>query len=145
MEDKVKVSCPSCGATNNYPLSQEGKAVVCGRCKHPLPVPGTVLEPSPEEIQVLIQSGHLPVLIDFYSTTCAPCQMMHPIVESLAQRRRGEVMVLKVNVDRLAELTAEIGIQAVPTFIVFARGYERGRTSGAMPEMDFSLWVASLT
>lgn len=145
MDEKVKVSCLGCGATNNYPLGQEGRAVVCGRCKSPLPEPGAVLEPSLEEVQVLLQSGRLPVLVDFYSTNCAPCHMMHPIVERLARRRMGELMTLKVNVDSHPELAASFGIQAVPTFVVFSQGHERARTSGAMPEMDFSLWVASKT
>lgn len=142
MTEMIKVSCLRCGATNNFPAEAAGKKVVCGRCKSPLPEPGAVLEPSLEEVQVLIQSGRLSILVDFYSTTCAPCHRMHPIVERLAQRRKGELMTLKVNVESPPELASSLGIQAVPTFIVFAQGLERGRTSGAMPEMDFSLWVA---
>ncbi len=143
--DKVRVSCLRCGTTNNYPLEAEGKAVVCGRCKNPLPVPGAVLEPASEEVHTLLQSGRLPILIDFYSPTCGPCQAMHPIVERLTQRRRGEVMSLKVDVNSQPELASSFDIQAVPTFVVFSRGYERGRTSGAMSETDFSLWVAGKT
>jgi len=63
--DKVKVSCLECGATNNYPLGAGSKAVVCGRCKTPLPVPGTVLELPPEQVVALIQNATLPVLLDF--------------------------------------------------------------------------------
>ena len=93
----------------------------------------------------LIQSSGLPVLIDFYSPTCMPCHRMHPILESLAKRRAGELMVVKVNTDEKAELAGAFRIQAVPTFVVIRRGTEIGRVSGAMPETDFSLWVASRT
>jgi thioredoxin 2 len=141
--DKVKVSCPECGATNNYPLAAGGKAVVCGRCKTPLPVPGTVLEPPAEQIVGLIQNAALPILIDFYSPTCMPCHMMRPILESLAKRRAGSLMVLKVETDRNRELASAFKIQAVPTFVVMKKGFEIGRVSGAMNETDFSLWVAS--
>jgi len=143
MTEKVKVTCLRCGATNNSPVETEGKRVVCGRCKTPLPVPGAVLEPTAEELQILLQNGRLPVLIDFYSTTCAPCHMMHPIVERLAERRKGELMTVKVNVDTQPQAASSFAIQAVPTFVVYALGYERGRTSGAMAETDFSLWVAA--
>jgi thioredoxin 2 len=143
MAEKVKVSCLHCGATNNFPLDSSGKTVVCGRCRNELPVPGTVLEPPPETVFSMFQRSGLPVLVDFYSTTCGPCIMMHPIVERLAKRRMGEIMVLKVNTDQHPEVAARFGIQAVPTFIVMSKGTERGRTSGAMPETDFSLWVAS--
>ncbi|MBM3293944.1 MAG: thioredoxin family protein, partial [Candidatus Aminicenantes bacterium] len=81
--------------------------------------------------------------IDFYSHTCRPCRMMHPVVESLAKRRAGEITVLKVNTDENPDLASAFRIQAVPTFVVMKRGVEMGRTAGAMSEMDFSLWVAS--
>jgi thioredoxin 2 len=141
--DKVKVSCPECGATNNYPVDAGGKAVVCGRCKTPLPVPGTVLEPPAEQVVALIQNAALPILIDFYSPTCMPCHMMRPILESLAKRRAGSLMVIKVETDRNRELASAFKIQAVPTFVVMKKGFEIARVSGAMNETDFSLWVAS--
>jgi thioredoxin 2 len=143
MEEKVKVSCSRCGATNNYPLGQEGHRVVCGRCHSPLPVPGTVLEPSLEEVRVLLQEGRLPVLIDFYSDSCAPCRAMHSTLERLASRRKGELMTIRVSVDANPGLASSFGVQAVPTFVILSRGTERGRTSGFMSEADFSLWVAS--
>ncbi|MGB7296033.1 MAG: thioredoxin domain-containing protein [Candidatus Aminicenantales bacterium] len=147
MTEKAKVSCPHCGATNAFPLdaAAAGKKVVCGRCRTPLPVPGTVLEPSEEAAITLFQSSGLPVLIDFHSPSCAPCLMMHPVVERLAKRRAGEIMVVKVNTDQNPRLASQFGIQAVPTFVILSKGRERGRTSGAMQEADFSLWVASRT
>jgi len=72
-----------------------------------------------------------------------PCHRMTSIVESLAKRRAGDIMVLKVNVDEAGELASAFKIQAVPTFVVIKKGFEVGRTSGAMSEADFSLWVAS--
>jgi len=139
------VSCVHCGATNNYPLDAAGKKVLCGRCRNALPAPGTVLEIGPETAYGLFQNAGLPILVDFYSPTCAPCHMMHPVVERLAQRRMGEVTVVKINTERHPELAAQFRIQAVPTFIVLSKGTERGRTAGAMSEADFSLWVASRT
>jgi thioredoxin 2 len=143
MSEKVRVSCVHCGATNNFPLEAAGKKVICGRCRNPLPVPGTILEPSEQAAFTFFQNSGLPVLVDFYSPSCAPCLMMHPVVERLAKRRAGEIMVVRVNTDQNPRLAAQFGIQAVPTFVVLFRGMERGRTSGAMQEADFSLWVAS--
>ena len=144
MNDKVKISCPNCAALNNFPLGSEGKKVICGRCKNTLPVPGEVLEPNSEQALSLIQKSRLPVLVDFYSPTCMPCHMMNPIVVSLARRRRGEIMVIKVNTDDIPQLAGAYGIMGIPTFIVFRKGLELGRTSGALSEGDFSLWVANL-
>lgn len=144
MTDKVKVSCMNCGATNNFPLDSAGKKVVCGRCKYSLPKPGETVEPTSEQSLILIKKSNLPLLIDFYSPTCAPCHIMHPIVESLARRRAGEIVAMKVNVDQNHQLAASFGIQAVPTFVILYKGNERGRTSGAVSETNFSFWVASI-
>lgn len=143
MSKKVKVSCLYCGATNKFPLEAKEKKVVCGRCRNPLPMPGEVLEPPPDQVAHLILKSGLPILIDFYSPTCAPCNMMHPVVENLAKRRAGELMIVRLNVDTYPQLAAQFGIQGVPTFIIISRGNERARTTGAMSETDFSLWVAS--
>ena len=143
MADKVKVSCLACGSTNNYPMEAIGKKVICGKCKRPLPQPGKVVAAIPEQAYTLIEKSSLPVLFDFFSPACAPCQMMHTIVHELAERRAGELMVLQIDTNRHGELGAAFGVQGVPTYIIFSKGFERARTSGAMSEADFSLWVAS--
>lgn len=143
MTEKIKVVCPDCGATNNYPSGHTGKKVVCGRCKNELPEPGQVIEPLPSQIVNLFQNSSLPLLIDFFTPTCAPCHVMHPVVESLARRKAGELMVVRINVDQNPQIAVRFGIQGVPTFLVLYKGLERGRTSGAMSETDLSLWLAS--
>ena len=144
-DEKVKVVCLECGATNLFPLAAEGKKVVCGRCKSPLPVPGAVLEPTDRQMSLLFQHSSLPVLVDFYSPTCGPCQVMHPVVERLARRRTADLVVVRINVERDQELARHFGIQGVPTFVVVRAGAERDRLSGAVREEDFALWVASRT
>jgi thioredoxin 2 len=144
-DGKVKVSCGTCGTTNFFPVEARGKTVVCGRCKSRLPEPGEILEPVSEGIAGLFQNSSLPVLADFYSPTCGPCHMMHPILERLAVRRAGEIAVIKINVDQHQELARELGVQGVPTFVVVHKGAERGRTVGAMDESSFALWAASRT
>ena len=142
--DKIKVSCPECGTTNNFPVGAEGRKVVCGRCKSPLQPPGTVLEPSSSrQAYNLAKNSSLPVLLDFYSTTCAPCRIMHPVLERLARRRAGELAVARIDVGKFPEIAQGFGISSVPTFVVVSKGLERGRTMGAMSEEDLALWAAS--
>jgi len=142
-EDKVKVSCGNCGTTNNFPIAARGKTVRCGRCKSPLPEPGQILEPGEEGIMALFHNSTLPVLADFFSPTCGPCHMMHPILERLAVRRAGEVAVIRINVETNQELAREFGVKGVPTFVIVHKGAERGRQVGAADESSFALWAAS--
>lgn len=143
--EKVMVSCLECGTTNYFPLEAEGKRVVCGRCKSALPVPGEVVETTAWQASQLFQNSSLPVLADFFSPTCGPCLVMHPVVERLARRRAGSLVVIRVNVEREPELARRFGIQGVPTFVIVRKGAERDRASGAMSEDSFALWVASRT
>lgn len=143
--DKTKVSCPVCGTTNYYPADAGAKKVACGRCRSPLSPPGTVLEPSSDGALALIERSGLPVLLDFHSPSCGPCNMMNPIVERLARRRAGDIVVARIDVESHSEMAGRFGVQAVPTFCVFFKGMERGRHQGAAREEDFSLWVAKLS
>jgi thioredoxin 2 len=142
---KVKVSCGTCGTTNNFPLDARGKTVRCGKCKSRLPEPGEILEPVEEGILNLFQNSSLPVLADFFSTTCGPCHMMHPILERLAARRAGELAVVRINVESHQGLARDFGVQGVPTFVIVHKGAERGRQVGAVDENSFALWAASRT
>lgn len=144
-DTRRKVSCPACGTTNFYPENPQGKKVACGRCKGSLPEPGTVIAPSADGLWNLVRKSSLPVLIDFFSPTCGPCAMMHPIVERVAKRRAGEIVTVRLDVDSAPEIASAFRVTAVPTFVVASQGTERARTSGAMSEMDFSLWLASQT
>lgn len=144
-EEKVKVSCIHCGSTNNVPLSARGKKIVCGRCKKDLPSPGEVIEPLPNQTYALIQKSAIPLLVDFYSVTCLPCELMHTAVINLAERRMGDLMVIRINVEVYPELAAAFGVRGVPTFVILHKGNERARSVGEMAETDFSLWVAKFT
>jgi thioredoxin 2 len=144
-EDTVKVSCGVCGTTNNFPLTARGKTVRCGRCKSPLPEPGQILEPGFEGILNLFQNSSLPVLADFFSQTCGPCHMMHPILERLAERRAGQIEVVRIDVSLHPELAREFRVQGVPTFVIVHKGVELARQVGAADESSFALWAASRT
>jgi thioredoxin 2 len=143
----LKTICFHCGATNRFPAEAvaKGKRILCGRCHNALPEPGAVLDLSPERVYILVKNGGVPILFEFYSNECPHCLRMKPILERLARRRAGEIMVARVNVDQYPELASGYGINSVPTFIIVNRGTEIDRLSGSKEEMEFSLWVASRT
>jgi thiol-disulfide isomerase/thioredoxin len=141
-EKKVRVSCLNCGTTNNVPKVKGRKKIVCGRCKEGLPKPGEVVEPLPKQAYVLFQKSAIPALVVFDSKSCVSCKRMNSIVLNLAKRRKGELMVVRINVEEHPELAAAFGVQEVPTFLILLKGTEWARSIGEMAETDFSLWVA---
>ena len=143
MGAKVKVSCLECGVTNNFPIEASGKKVVCGRCRAILPEPGRVIRPLPQQAYTLFKKANLPVLVDFYSHKIASCHIMHLIIEDLTKKRAGKIMTIKLSIKDHPEIGSALGITSFPTYIIFYRGSERARASGAMPEEEFTRWVDS--
>ncbi len=75
-----------------------------------------------------LSKNHL-TLVDFWATWCGPCRMMAPIVEELAAETEG-VTFAKVDVDQNADIAIGLGIQAIPTLILFRDGQAADRTMG---------------
>ena len=74
-----------------------------------------------------------PAVVDFWAAWCGPCQMMAPVVESLAAHR-SDLVVAKVDVDEAPALAARYGVSVIPTLIVFRGGQPASRSSGYSDE-----------
>ena len=60
------------------------------------------------------------VLVDFHADWCGPCQMLEPIVESLAAET--PAVVAQVDVDANQALASQYGVRGVPMLLLFADG-----------------------
>lgn len=83
--------------------------------------------------QTLMQS-HEPVLVDFWAEWCAPCKVMGPTIDELADTYNGRAKVAKIDVDDNADLATRFNIRAIPTMILFVDGHEVDRLTGITPK-----------
>ena len=81
-----------------------------------------------------VVSSATPVLVDFYATWCGPCQVLAPVVDQISQELSGKLKVVKVDIDEAQDATANNGVTAVPTLLVFKGGKEVYRRQGAAPK-----------
>jgi thioredoxin 1 len=72
-----------------------------------------------------------PVLVDFWAEWCAPCRMIAPTVEAVAEKYAESARVVKVNVDHNPTISQKYGIKGIPTLILFRNGKEEERIVGA--------------
>jgi thioredoxin len=76
----------------------------------------------------------LPVLLDCWAPWCGPCQRMTPVMHELASDLAGEVTVAKLNVDENPAVSRQLGIQSIPTILLFRGGAAIAQTMGAVPK-----------
>ncbi len=83
-----------------------------------------------------VLSANQPVLVDFYATWCGPCKHMAPLVDEVAGQFAGRAKVLKVDVDQNPMLSQALGIDSIPTLVVFKDGKPIAASKGAMPKSE---------
>ena len=81
-----------------------------------------------------VLEASVPVLVDFWATWCGPCQVMGPVVDTIAEENEGKVKVLKINVDENALTPAQYGVRGIPTLILFNKGEIVDRIVGSQPK-----------
>jgi thioredoxin 1 len=81
-----------------------------------------------------VLEASVPVLVDFWATWCGPCQVMGPVVDTVAGENEGKVKVLKINVDENPMTPAQYGVRGIPTLILFNKGEIVDRIVGAQPK-----------
>lgn len=74
------------------------------------------------------------VVIEFFADWCPKCAMMSDIFLRIAMRHQKDIIFKKVNIEISKEIAEELGIEIVPTFIVYQKGKIIGYTSGILSE-----------
>ncbi len=94
--------------------------------------------------EVLLRSREIPVLVDFWAQWCEPCKTLSPLLERITNEATGRFELAKVDVDANPELSAQFGVQSIPTVVAIRNSKEVNRFSGAQPEASILAFIDSI-
>ena len=90
-----------------------------------------VMELSDANFEEEVLKESKPVLVDFWAVWCAPCRMIAPVIDEIAESYGGKIKVGKVNVDDNSKIPNQYGIRSIPTVILFKDGKVAEQVIGA--------------
>ena len=89
-------------------------------------------EASSKTFQETVRSNLL-VFVDFYADWCAPCSLIAPSIDKLAEEYNDRVKFLRLNIDRNPDIARRYDVRSIPTMMIFRRGVPIRRMIGASP------------
>jgi len=130
----VIVPCPSCGKKNRIPANKQHLHPHCGHCKAQLSMANQAVpvELGDRDFHDFIKQAPLPVMVDFFSPTCGPCQTMSTLVDAMAREHANTYIIAKVDTSKNQQIAMFFAIRGVPTFMFFKNGSLIDHISGAV-------------
>lgn len=96
------------------------------------------------EYQVLTYSQQVPVVVDFWAEWCAPCRVLGPQLERLAEEAQGNFRLAKVDVDQNQNLALRYAVRSIPAVKAFRNGQMISEFIGVQPESKLRDFIRSI-
>jgi thioredoxin len=84
---------------------------------------------SPQQYEQMIRSQKV-VLVDFYAPWCTPCKQMEPVLNELAQKHKGHLEIIRINIDENRQLAKSLQVEEIPVLKVFKNGQQTWQHKG---------------
>ena len=92
------------------------------------------IEVTDANFEEIILNSDKPAIVDFWAEWWAPCKMIAPVLDELAEEFDGTVKFTKLDVDSTPTSTAKYGIRGIPAILIFKDGAPVDQIVGAVPK-----------
>jgi thioredoxin 1 len=92
------------------------------------------IEVTDETFETEVLKADKPVLVDFWAPWCGPCRTIGPMLAELAEERKDDLKIVKVNIDDNLQYAFKLGVLSVPTMVLFKDGQPIDKMVGAFPK-----------
>ena len=90
---------------------------------------------------VINASHKIPIVVDFWASWCAPCRVLGPVIEKIAEEQQDLWTLVKVDTEANQEVATEYGIRSIPSVKMFYKGKIVSEFSGALPRQQILKWL----
>lgn len=86
-----------------------------------------------QDFEQRVLHSKLPVIVEFTAYWCPPCRVLAPLFARLSETYKEKLRFAKMDTDENVLVPAQLGVQGVPTLVLFAGGRPLGRVVGPHP------------
>ncbi len=136
----ITLTCPLCDQVNRFPKSRLRENQVCRICGTLL-VNGNVLDMDAKEFKAAIQGDSIPMVVDFWSEANLSARKLN---EEFSKAAKSEVVTarfVKLNTQDHPGIAEDHKISSVPTLVVFNKGREVARVTGAFNALEINAFA----
>ena len=97
---------------------------------------------SVKEFEKEVQENSV-VVVDFWAEWCPHCMALMPQLDAVKEEVGEKARIIKANADESPELSAKLGVTALPTFLIYKNGELLDKFNGSTTAVELKQKIKS--